>query len=161
MNTKALAVKAGAVLGDLLAKRVFGSRPVTLTGYSLGSLVIFEALRYLGTLPPSETAHLIQDVFLFGTPAPADVETWSVVRRVVCGRLVNGYASEDYVLGVLSRVSDATWSVAGLQAVDVKGVENVLCTKVTGHTQWPGLVGEYLKQCDAPGVSHQEKEEKS
>lgn len=32
MNSKALAVKAGAVLGDLLKQRVFGNRPVTLTG---------------------------------------------------------------------------------------------------------------------------------
>jgi Protein of unknown function (DUF726) len=46
MNAKQLALKAGAVLGELLSNRVFGSRPVTLCGYSLGSLVIFEALKY-------------------------------------------------------------------------------------------------------------------
>jgi len=152
MNAKALAVKAGAVLGDLLSKRVFGHRPVTLTGYSLGSLVIFEALKYLASLPPSETTHLIQDVYLFGTPTTTDASLWASVRRLVSGRLVNGYSTDDYVLAVLSRASDISWSVAGLQPVDVKGVENVLCDDVDGHTKWRGLIGKSLKRCGAPGI---------
>ena len=155
MNAKQLALKAGAVLGELLSNRVFGSRPVTLCGYSLGSLVIFEALKYLTTLPPSETANLIQDIFLFGTPAPIDESTWSAVRRVVCGRLVNGYAKEDYVLAVLSRASSASWGVAGLEAVQVKGVENVRCD-VDGHIMWRGLIGSCLRKCGAPGIISEE-----
>ena len=47
MTAKALASKAGRVLGTLLAQRVLGNRPVTLVGYSLGSLVVFEALQHL------------------------------------------------------------------------------------------------------------------
>ncbi|KAF5380860.1 hypothetical protein D9615_004046 [Tricholomella constricta] len=156
MNAKALAMKAGAVLGDLLAKHVFGSRPVTLTGYSLGSLVIFEALKHLVTLPPSETTHLIQDVYLFGTPAPADAQTWSEIRRLVSGRLVNGYTSNDYVLAVLSRASDASWEVAGLQSVEVMGVENIMCESVDGHTMWRGMIGQCLRSCHAPGVISKE-----
>jgi hypothetical protein len=155
MNAKQLAIKAGAVLGELLSNRVFGSRPVTLCGYSLGSLVIFEALKYLTTLLPSKTANLIQDVFLFGTPASTDEETWSAIRRVVSGRLVNGYAKEDYILAVLSRVSDASWSVAGLHAVEVKGVENIEC-EVDGHVKWNGLIGSCLRACGAPGIVSQE-----
>lgn len=135
MNAKQLALKAGAVLGELLSNRVFGSRPVTLCGYSLGSLVIVEALKYIATLPPSQTANLIQDVFLFGTPASTDESTWSALRRVVCGRLVNGYAKEDYILALLSRASSGRWGVAGLQAVHVKGVENIDCD-VNGHVKW-------------------------
>lgn len=149
MNAKALAVKAGAVLGDLLANRVFGNRPVTLTGYSLGSLVIFEALKHLASLSPTETTHLIQDVYLFGTPTPADGVTWASVRRLVSGRLVNGYSSNDYVLGVLSRVSDGNWNVAGLQAIDTMGIENVLCEEVDGHTMWREKIGECLRECKA------------
>ncbi|KAG5647259.1 hypothetical protein DXG03_000794 [Asterophora parasitica] len=152
MNAKALAAKAGAVLGELLAQRMFGSRPVTLAGYSLGSLVIFEALKHLASLPPSETAHLIQDAYLFGTPAPADAQTWSGIRRLVSGRLVNGYSTNDYVLAVLSRPSSASWQVAGLQSVDVMGVENVLCESVDGHTMWRGMIGKCLRDCQAPGI---------
>lgn len=155
MNARQLALKAGAVLGELLSNRAFGRRPVTLCGYSLGSLVIFEALKYLTTLPPSETANLVQDVFLFGTPAPTDESTWSSVRRVVCGRLVNGYGKEDYVLATLSRASSASWSVAGLDAVHVKGVENVEC-EVDGHVRWRGLIGSCLRNCGAPGIISEE-----
>ncbi|KAF5373629.1 hypothetical protein D9758_000644 [Tetrapyrgos nigripes] len=141
MNTKALAVKAGAVLGDLLAKRAFGNRPITLTGYSLGSLVILEALKYLASLPPSETAHLIQDVFLFGTPASADPNIWTSVRRLVTGRLVN-----------------ASWKIAGLDPVEVQGIENVLFSEVDGHLKWRGLVGKCLRDINAPGVVDEDVE---
>lgn len=148
MNARALAIKAGVVLGDLLANRAFGNRPVTLAGYSLGSLVIFEALKHLASLDPSKSVHLIEDVFLFGTPVKAETDAWISVRRVVAGRLVNGYAQNDYVLGVLSRLSDATWEVAGLQKVKVKGVENICCEAVEGHTMWRTAVGRYLASAD-------------
>lgn len=148
MNARALAIKAGVVLGELLSNRAFGNRPVTLAGYSLGSLVIFEALKHLATLRPSESVHLIEDVFLFGTPVKAETDAWTSVRRIVAGRLVNGYAHNDYVLGVLSRLSDATWEVAGLQEVKVKGVENICCEAVEGHTMWRTAVGRYLASAD-------------
>ncbi|EIN07221.1 DUF726-domain-containing protein [Punctularia strigosozonata HHB-11173 SS5] len=156
MNAKSLAVKAGKVLGVLLAEHVLGTRPVTLVGYSLGSLVIFEALKHLATLPPSETAHIVQDVYLYGTPVPTDEAVWSSVRRVVAGRLVNGYCEEDYILMILSRASDAVWGVAGLQPVAVKGVENLKCGGVDGHLKWRGMVGHCLKECNAPGIRSEE-----
>ncbi|EMD38549.1 hypothetical protein CERSUDRAFT_94077 [Gelatoporia subvermispora B] len=152
MNAKALAAKAGKVLGMLLRERVLGNRPVTLVGYSLGALVVFEALRFLAALPPAESAHLIQDVYLFGAPIPTDEAAWAAVRRVVAGRLVNGYGSNDYVLAVLSRMSDVSWGVAGLQPVQVKGVENVSFEEVDGHVKWRGMVGHCLQQCGAPGI---------
>ncbi|KIJ69262.1 hypothetical protein HYDPIDRAFT_172701 [Hydnomerulius pinastri MD-312] len=156
MNARALALKTGAVLGDLLSSRAFGNRPVTLTGYSLGALVIFEALKYLSDLPPSKTIGLIQDVYLFGSPVPNDTATWASVRRLVCGRLVNGYSQGDYTLAVLSRASDASWGVAGLQPVDVKGVDNVECKGVEGHLQWRGMIGKCLRDCHVPGILDEE-----
>ncbi|KIP08134.1 hypothetical protein PHLGIDRAFT_69848, partial [Phlebiopsis gigantea 11061_1 CR5-6] len=145
---------AGQVLGTLLAQRVLGNRPVTLVGYSLGSLVIFEALQHLASLAPSQmrVAELIQDVYLFGAPVPADERAWASARRVVSGRLVNGYAAQDYILAVLARVSDMSWGVAGLQPVNVQGVENFPCTEVDGHLKWRGMVGRCLQMCNAPGV---------
>ncbi|KAJ7632740.1 DUF726-domain-containing protein [Roridomyces roridus] len=151
-NGIALATKAGVVLADLLKQRVFGNRPVTLTGYSLGGLVIFEALKCLAALPPAETNHLIQDVYLFGTPATTDPTVWASVRRLVSGRVVNGYSQNDYVLAVLSRLTLGGWGVAGLRPVDAMGIENVLCKDVTGHTKWRGMIGRSLQQCGAPGV---------
>jgi len=152
MRAKALAVKTGQVLGMLLHQRVLGNRPITLVGYSLGSLVIFEALQYLASLPPAETAHLLQDVFLFGAPVRIEERTWAAARRVVAGRLVNGYGSNDYILAVLSRVSDVSWGVAGLDVVPVKGVENVACDQVDGHLKWRGMIGQCLQKCGAPDL---------
>ncbi|GJE95146.1 hypothetical protein PsYK624_113270 [Phanerochaete sordida] len=161
MAAKSLAAKAGRVLGTLLAGRVLGSRPVTLVGYSLGSLVIFEALQFLARLPPAEgpVAGLVQDVYLFGAPVPADEAQWAAARRVVAGRLVNGYATQDYVLAVLARVSHMSWGMAGLQPVMVQGVENVDFTEeVGGHLKWRGMVGRCLQMCGAPGVVDSEVE---
>lgn len=154
------------MLGILLSQRILGVRPVTLTGYSLGSLVIFEALKYLSTLPPSQTAHLIDSVYLFGLPTSTrDAVSWKKVRAVVSGRLVNGWVEpeEDYVLAILSRASmltEGSWGVAGLAPVEVKGVENVKCEGVEGHLKWIGMVGRCLEKCDVDGVIPQEVENK-
>ncbi|EIW85078.1 DUF726-domain-containing protein [Coniophora puteana RWD-64-598 SS2] len=159
MNAKALALKTGRVLGELLALRVFGNRPVTLTGFSLGSLVIFQALLQLSELPPAKTCGLIQDVFLFGTPVTSKSLDWATVRRVVCGRVVNGFCPNDMVLGIFSRASSASWNIAGLQAVEVPGVENIEYSDVDGHLQWRGMVGKCLRDCKVPGVADKEVEE--
>ncbi|CDO68312.1 hypothetical protein BN946_scf184799.g39 [Trametes cinnabarina] len=156
MHTRTLAVKAGKVLGTLLAERVLGNRPITLVGYSLGSLVIFEALQYLASLPPSQTLGLVQEVYLFGSPVPTDRLQWAAIRRVVAGRVVNGYGANDYVLAVLSRVTDMNWRVAGLEPVEVQGVENVACDEVDGHLKWRGLIGQCLAKCSAPGIDNAE-----
>lgn len=156
MNARALALKTGQILGDLLANRVFGNRPVTLVGFSLGSLVIYEALKYLATLPSDKTADLIQDVYLFGTPAPSDPEVWSAIRRLVAGRLINGYSTNDYILAILSRAYDVDWHVAGLESVQVQGVENFRFDEVDGHLKWRGMVGYCLSKCGVEGVNENE-----
>ena len=154
------------MLGILLSRRVLGTRPVTLTGYSLGSLVIFEALKYLSTLPSSQTIHLIDSVYLFGLPASTrDVQSWERVRAIVSGRLVNGWVEpeEDYVLAILSRatmLAEGSWGVAGLMPVQVKGVENVKCEGVEGHLKWIGMVGRCLEKCGVSGIIPQEVENK-
>ena len=161
-NAKALALKTGRVLGELLAGGTFGARPVSLYGYSLGALVILTALDHLSALPAKQTAHVVQDVFLMGTPAPADDAAWTRARRVVAGRLVNLYtdAETDYVLAFLSRVSFSAatgkFGVAGLQPVMVPGVENMRCEDVEGHVKWRGVVGRCLEMCEARGVRSEE-----
>ncbi|KAL5532646.1 hypothetical protein ACEPAF_4420 [Sanghuangporus sanghuang] len=161
-NAKALAIKAGAVLGELLAGGAFGARPVSLYGYSLGALVILTALEHLSALPAKRTTHIVQDVFLMGTPAPADDAAWTRARRVVAGRIVNLHtdAESDYVLAFLSRVSFSSatgrFGVAGLQPVLVPGVENLRCEGVEGHVKWRGVVGKCLEMCGARGVRSEE-----
>ncbi|TBU65863.1 hypothetical protein BD310DRAFT_912243 [Dichomitus squalens] len=151
-----LAERTGKVLGDLLAQRVLGSRPITLVGYSLGSLVIFEALQYLASLPPAQTLGLIQDVYLFGSPISTSAAQWAAVRRVVSGRVVNGYGKNDYVLAVLARASGMSWRVAGIAPVELQGVENVACDEVDGHLKWRGMIGQCLAKCSAYVVDQAE-----
>ncbi|PPQ63049.1 hypothetical protein CVT24_005903 [Panaeolus cyanescens] len=154
MNARALAIKGGKVLGDLLANRVFGNRPVTLVGYSLGSLLIFEALKYLAEMEAVKTLHIVEDVFLFGAPVPVNSHEWASVRRVVAGRVVNGYSNKDYVLAMLCRASIGSWNIAGLQGVFTKGVEDLNCEDVEGHLMWREMVGKYLKLAGSPEMSH-------
>lgn len=66
--------------------------------------------------------------------------------------MVNGYAETDYVLAILSRTTDASWGVAGLQPVEVQGVENVQCDDVEGHLKWRGMVGQCLQISGADGL---------
>lgn len=149
-----------------MSQRFLGSRPITLTGHSLGSLVIFKALKYLATLPPSQTTHLIDSVYLFGLPTSTrKVKAWKKVRAVISGRLVNGWVEpeEDYILAILSRASILTkgsWGVAGLAPVTVEGVENVKCEGAEGHLKWTGMIGRCLENCGVDGVVQREVEDK-
>jgi len=56
------------------------------------------------------------------------------------------------MLAVLSRMSDTTWKVAGLESVYVQGVENICCEKVEGHTRWRWMIGKCLEKSPAQGL---------
>ncbi|EJD02454.1 DUF726-domain-containing protein [Fomitiporia mediterranea MF3/22] len=184
-NTKNLAIKTGKVLASLLANRAFGARPVSLYGYSLGALVILSALDHLAgmyddgeekEMGMEKISHVVQDVYLMGTPIPSNSKTWTRARRVVSGHLVNAYtdAEADYVLAFLSRLSLPSSSsssssstsktakpgfgVAGLEAVEISGVENVKIDGVEGHVAWRGMVGRCLEVCGARGLRKEEVE---
>ena len=87
---------AGLILADSLIDRNLGLRPITLVGFSLGARVIFAALRELA----SRGAYgLVQNVYLFGSPIVANQDEYLRVRSVISGRFVNGYASNDWILG--------------------------------------------------------------
>ncbi|KAH8112304.1 hypothetical protein DFH11DRAFT_1879365 [Phellopilus nigrolimitatus] len=162
-NACALARKAGAILGALIAAGAFGARPVSLAGFSLGALVVLSALEHLAALPPARAAHhRVHDAFLLGAPAPAGGPAWARARRAVAGRLVNAHTepAADYVLAVLARgaLGTAGRGVAGLQPVCAAGVENVFCAGVEGHVAWRGVVGRGLAACGARGVRSAEAE---
>ena len=39
----------------------------------------------------ADSAGIIEDVVLLGAPVPADADEWKKMRRVVAGKIVNGY----------------------------------------------------------------------
>ncbi|KAF2753188.1 DUF726-domain-containing protein [Pseudovirgaria hyperparasitica] len=140
---KSRSEKAGAVLAQALMDRVQGERPVSLVGYSLGARVLWFALLRLAECG---AFGLVESVVFMGAPVPADEGQWRKVRAVVCGRVVNAYSGDDWILGLVYRAGALQWGVAGLQKVrGVEGVENVdLGGAVDGHTSYKDLVGQVL-----------------
>jgi hypothetical protein len=87
---------AGLILADSLTDRNLGARPITLVGFSLGSRVIYACLRELAK--KGQTS-LIQNVYLFGAPIVSSKDEFLRCKTVVSGRFVNGYATNDWILG--------------------------------------------------------------
>ncbi|GLA55708.1 hypothetical protein AnigIFM63604_002653 [Aspergillus niger] len=137
---------AGLILADSLRDHNLGKRPVTLLGYSLGSRVIFSCLKELA----DKGAHgLVQNVYLFGSPIVANRDEYLKARSVVSGRFVNGFASNDWILGYLFRAtSGGIMRVAGLAPVEgVPGLENFDVTKiVNGHMDYRAAIPRLLKE---------------
>ncbi|XP_047089221.1 transmembrane and coiled-coil domain-containing protein 4-like [Lolium rigidum] len=127
--------KAGKMLAEVLMKGLQGNRPVTLVGFSLGARVIFKCLQELALSSGNEG--LVERVVLLGAPVSVKGEQWEPARKMVAGRFVNVYSKDDWILGVTFRASLLTQGLAGIQAVDVPGVENVDVTElVDGHSSY-------------------------
>ncbi|KAJ3047245.1 hypothetical protein HK097_000101, partial [Rhizophlyctis rosea] len=139
--------KAGKVLADTLMQNSQGSRPVTLIGFSLGARVIYHCLLELA----NKGAHgIVEEAYLFGCPVMATKKEWEQISSVVSGRVVNGYCSNDMVLGVLYRASMALWKdVAGLRPVEgVPGIENIaLDDVIKGHLDYRLCMPKVLEKC--------------
>lgn len=127
--------KAGKMLAEVLLKGLQGNRPVTLIGFSLGARVIFKCLQELAL--SSDNEGLVERVVLLGAPVSVKGERWEPARKMVAGRFVNVYSRDDWILGVTFRASLLTQGLAGIQAIDVPGVENVDATElVDGHSSY-------------------------
>ena len=154
---------AGLILADSLIDRNLGVRPITLVGFSLGARVIFACLRELAA---RGAFGLIQNVYLFGSPIVNSKEEYIRARSVVPGRFVNGYASNDWILGVslfiypphmsliigigylFRATSGGIMRVAGLAPVEgVHGLENIDVTKlVNGHMAYRAAMPRLLRE---------------
>ncbi|MCJ1243044.1 hypothetical protein MMC30_000240 [Trapelia coarctata] len=137
---------AGLILADSLIDRNLGVRPITLVGFSLGSRVIFSCLRELAN---KGAFGLVQNVYLFGSPVVAKKEEYLRARTVVSGRFVNGYASNDWILGYLFRATSGGISrIAGLAPVEeVPGLENINLTEfVNGHMAYRAAIPRLLRE---------------
>jgi hypothetical protein len=135
----------GLILADSLIDRNLGVRPVTLVGFSLGSRVIFSCLKELAK---RGAIGLIQNVYMFGSPVVAHKDEYIRARSIVSGRFVNGYATNDWILGYLFRAtSGGIRRVAGLNKVEVAGIENHDITEwVPGHMAYRGMMPVLLDQ---------------
>ena len=134
---------SGLILADSLIDRNLGLRPITLVGFSLGSRVIFSCLRELAR---KGAVGIVQNVYMFGSPVVVKQDEWIRARSVVAGRFVNGYTTNDWILGYLFRAtSGGILRVSGLASVDLVGVENVDVTDdVAGHMAYRGMMPKLL-----------------
>ncbi|CAL5867590.1 uncharacterized protein PFLUO_LOCUS1809 [Penicillium psychrofluorescens] len=140
------AYSAGLIMADSLRDRNLGNRPVTLLGFSLGARVIFYCLRELAD---RGAFGLVQNVYLFGSPIVAKKDEYLKARSVVSGRFVNGYSTNDWILGYLFRATSGGISrVAGLAAVDgIPGLENFdLTESVNGHMDYRAAMPRLLRE---------------
>ncbi|KAI3519188.1 hypothetical protein L1887_08215 [Cichorium endivia] len=138
--------KAGKLLAEVLIKGLQGNRPVTLIGFSLGARAIFKCLQHL-----AETGHdgIVERVVLLGAPVSIQGENWGAVRKVVSGRLINAYSTNDWMLGVAFRASLLTQGLAGIQPVDIPGIENVDVTElIDGHSSYLWATSEILDRLE-------------
>ncbi|GJX59216.1 transmembrane and coiled-coil domain-containing protein 4-like protein [Tanacetum coccineum] len=138
--------KAGKLLAEVLIKGLQGNRPVTLVGFSLGARAIFKCLQHL-----AETGNdgLVERVVLLGAPVSIQGENWGAVRKVVSGRFINAYSTNDWMLGVAFRASLLSQGLAGIQSVNVPGIENVDVTEIIeGHSSYLWATQEILDRLE-------------
>ncbi|XP_010317700.1 uncharacterized protein [Solanum lycopersicum] len=136
--------KAGVLLAEVLKKGLQGHRPVTLVGFSLGARVIFKCLQVLAE--SENNSGLVERVVLLGAPIAIKDMDWEAARKVVAGRFVNAYSTNDWMLGVAFRASLLTQGLAGIQPVEIPGVENVDVTEfIEGHSSYLWATQEILE----------------
>ncbi|KAH1097177.1 hypothetical protein J1N35_014098 [Gossypium stocksii] len=140
--------KAGKLLAELLISGLQGHRPVTLVGFSLGARVILKCLQCLAETQ-GDNAGLVERVILLGAPIPIKDEKWEDARKMVAGRFVNVYHTNDWTLGIIFRASVLSTGLAGIQPVQLRGIENVDATEyVEGHSSYLWMTKEILRQLD-------------
>ncbi|XP_010061018.2 transmembrane and coiled-coil domain-containing protein 4 [Eucalyptus grandis] len=138
--------KAGELLSEVLLKGLQGNRPVTLIGFSLGARVIFKCLQFLAEAS-EDNAKFVERVVLLGAPISIKDENWETARKMVAGRFVNAYSTNDWTLGIAFRASLFSQGLAGIQPVNVPGMENVDVTElIDGHSSYLWMAKQILKQ---------------
>lgn len=129
---------AGLILADSLTDRNLGSRPVTLVGFSIGARVIFACLRELAS---KGQCGLVQNVYLFGTPVVANRDEYIKCRTVVSGRFINGYATNDWILGKNENFSELyEIRIDDFQAISFAQQAVASCASLASHPwRFPAL----------------------
>ncbi|CAH8344487.1 unnamed protein product [Eruca vesicaria subsp. sativa] len=139
--------KAGRLLAEMLQKGLQGNRPVTLVGFSLGARVIFKCLQTLAET--EQNAELVERVVILGAPISINNENWRDVRKMVAGRFINVYATNDWTLGVAFRASLLSQGLAGIQPICIPGIENVDVTDmVEGHSSYLWKTQQILERLE-------------
>lgn len=147
------AEKTGGILADAILNKFQGERSVTLIGYGLGARVIYACLMQLSE---KRVFGVIENAVMMGTPCPTEVRSWTAMRSVVAGRLVNVHSKNDYLLGFMYRTGSWQYGIAGLEKIQgVHGVENLdVSDLATNHIRYQHLVNIVLKKLNWEDVGN-------
>lgn len=109
--------------------------------------MIFKCLEFLSK--SDYNANIVERVVLLGAPIKIKDENWEAVRKIVAGRFVNVFSRHDWILGIAFRTSLLSKGLAGIQAVDVPGIENVDASDIIeGHSSYLWSTQQILDQLD-------------
>ncbi|KAG6648546.1 transmembrane and coiled-coil domain-containing protein 4-like isoform X2 [Carya illinoinensis] len=129
--------KAGKLLAEVLLMGLHGNRCLQCLADTEG-----------------DNAGLVERVVLLGAPVSIKDENWGDARKIVAGRFVNAYSSNDWILGIIFRASLLSQGLAGIQAVDIPGIENVDVTHIIeGHSSYLGKTTQILEQLELDSYS--------
>jgi hypothetical protein len=143
------------IAGEELAEAILSSnttgRPVKLVGFSMGAVVVFEALLELANRSCYDK---ISEVVLIGTPISTTFslfdtqKRWARARSVVAGRFVNCHSRKDWLLQVLARYLDWGIHIAGLEPLasrETLRIQDIdVADLVTVHTEYPAKIPAIL-----------------
>ncbi|CEF71266.1 Protein of unknown function DUF726 family-containing protein [Strongyloides ratti] len=143
-------VEIGEQLAETLLQRPNGHKPVTLIGFSLGARVIFHCLLKMASRP--ESRGIIDNVILLGAPVSASPAQWELTCKVVAGRIINGYSSNDWMLKFLYRTMSIQFSIAGISPIKFtnynrhKIANHELSHIITGHFDYVSKLDDILDE---------------
>ena len=146
VNSKAQ--KVGRMLAETLVEKVQGNRPVTLLAVSLGAQVVFSCLKHLLELETQgkQVKGILENVIVLGAACSSNADTWESFKPLVAGRMINGYCSSDWVLGLVHRTAGMTLKAAGIAPIATDCVENVdLTNEVSGHLNYRKVLPRILE----------------
>jgi len=56
--------------------------------------------------PSLHWAGVVENAVMLGAPVSTSLERWALARSSVSGRLINGYSTRDWILGLVYRGSN-------------------------------------------------------
>ncbi|KAL6583237.1 hypothetical protein OROMI_005315 [Orobanche minor] len=136
-------MKQGAMMTVLSTLLTALAWPATL-------LVLTDFIDSKWTVAVNRASGLVERVVLLGAPIAIQDVNWEATRKVVAGRYVNAYSTNDWMLGVAFRANLLTKGLAGIQPVDVPGIENVVDVTevIEGHSSYLWRTQQILEQLE-------------
>ena len=90
------------------------------------------------------------DTIILGAPITTNIDEWEAIRKIVSGRLINGWTESDWVLGLLCHDNVAGTQRINWRQIEDKRLVNVRLTgTISGHTDYQAKMSKILRLIDA------------